>query len=64
MLIRAVLYYFSSAADIKFRACAPLLEHVTDSVTETIVGLPPLNFFKFFLCIYIYMCINFNNLFQ
>ena len=29
MLIRAVLCYFSSVADIKFRACAPLLEHVT-----------------------------------
>ena len=30
MLIRAVLCYFSSVADIKFRACAPLLEHMTD----------------------------------
>ena len=30
MLIREVLCYFSSVADIKFRACSPLLEHVTD----------------------------------
>ena len=30
MLIRAVSCYFSSVEDIKFRACSPLLERVTD----------------------------------